>query len=159
MNMRSELKSESVWDYPRPPRIDPDHRSLQVHHDGLVLAESSRTVRVLETSHPPVFYIPPEDIDMTSLSRGRRTTFCEFKGEATYWDLAVAPRVDSVGWSYERPSAGFEEIGHWIAFYPSKVECYVDGERVRSQEGDFYGGWITSEIQGPFKGGPGTWGW
>lgn len=126
-------------------------------HGDTVLASSERTVRILETSHPPVFYIPHEEVDMSLLTKSRRTTFCEFKGQATYWDLDSG--IESVAWSYEQPSEGYEEIRHWIAFYPSKVECYVDGEQVRAQEGDFYGGWITSEIEGPFKGGPGTWGW
>ncbi len=157
--MRREPAAESVWDYPRPPSIDRDHREIRISHDGHILAASTRTARVLETSHPPVFYIPPEDVDMSLLARNRRTTFCEFKGQATYWDLAVGSGIDSVGWSYEHPSQGYEEIRHWIAFYPSKVDCFVEGERARPQEGDFYGGWITSEIQGPFKGGPGTRGW
>lgn len=154
--MRGALKHESVWDYPRPPRIDRDDRRVLVSHNGHVIAESTRTARVLETSHPPVFYIPPDDVDMEALARNKRTTFCEFKGTATYWDLGG---IDSVAWSYESPSPGYEEIRDWLAFYPSKVDCFVGEEQVLPQEGDFYGGWITSEIEGPFKGGPGTWGW
>ncbi len=157
--MRNELESESVWDYPRPPRVESDGRNIRVEFDGLTMAESSRAVRVLETSHPPVFYIPPEDVEMSLLAPSRRTTFCEFKGEATYWDLVRDPGVDSVAWSYPQPSPGFEQIRDSIAFYPSKVDCFVAGEPAKAQEGDFYGGWITSEIRGPFKGGPGTWGW
>ena len=152
------MRTESVWDYPRPPVVDPDDRLVRVSFEGLTIAESNQTVRILETSHPPVFYIPPRDIELSLLSMSQRSTFCEFKGEASYWDLSSAG-IDSVGWSYPNPSPGFEAIRDWMAFYPSKVDCYVDGEQVKPQEGDFYGGWITPEIRGPFKGGPGTWGW
>ena len=158
MLMSRTVRTESVWDYPRPPVVDPDDRLVRVSFERLTIAESSRTVRILETSHPPVFYIPPQDVELSLLSMSRRSSFCEFKGEASYWDLPTAG-LDLVGWSYANPSPGFETIRDWMAFYPSKVECYVDGEQVQPQEGDFYGGWITPEIRGPFKGGPGTWGW
>lgn len=157
--MTIERAPESVWDYPRPPRVEPDNRNVQVKFEDKLVARSQETVRVLETSHPPVFYIPQADIDLSILVQNRRTTFCEFKGQAIYWDLMIGDGVESVGWSYPSPSAGFEAIKDMIAFYPSRVDCYVDGEEVVAQEGDFYGGWITSEIRGPFKGGPGTWGW
>ncbi len=153
---------ESVWDYPRPPRLESTNKELKVIFNGEVIAQSNHGYRVLETSHPPVYYLPPTDIKMEFLRKLEGgTSFCEFKGAATYWDLQVGnKKVQRVGWSYESPNKRFTEITGYIAFYASKVdECYVDGERVQSQEGDFYGGWITSNIVGPFKGGPGTWGW
>jgi uncharacterized protein (DUF427 family) len=152
---------ESVWDYPRPPRAEHTSKRVRVVFNGVTIADTQRAVRVLETSHPPVYYIPPEDIHMEYLAENPRQTFCEFKGTANYWTLRVGNKtVDSVAWSYLRPNRGYEAIEGYLAFYPSKVDaCYVDDERVQAQEGDFYGGWITSDIVGPFKGGPGTWGW
>ena len=152
---------ESVWDYPRPPRVEAYPGLIEVHHNGCVLVKSSNTFRVLETSHPPVFYIPPEDAMTELLIKTARTSSCEFKGRAVYFDLVMSSgRIENVAWSYENPSRGYEAIKDHLAFYPSKLEaCYVDGEKVKAQEGDFYGGWITANIKGPFKGGPGTWGW
>ncbi len=152
---------ESVWDYPRPPRVEPYPGLVEIHHGRNKLAKSNRSCRVLETSHPPVFYIPSQDIMMELLQKTRKTSMCEFKGMAVYFDLVTAnEHIENVAWCYESPSRGFESIKDFLAFYPSKVEaCYVDGEKVKAQEGDFYGGWITSNLEGPFKGGPGTWGW
>ncbi len=156
-----EKQVESVWDYPRPPRVEAYPGLVEVHHGGEVLAKSSRAYRVLETSHPPVFYIPQADIMMKRLQKTNRTSMCEFKGMAVYYDLVTGLEpIKNAAWAYENPRRGFEEIKGHLAFYPSRVEaCYVDGEKVRAQEGDFYGGWITSNLKGPFKGGPGTWGW
>jgi uncharacterized protein (DUF427 family) len=157
----SKKQAESVWDYPRPPRVEFYEGLIEIDHGGYVVAKSSSTYRVLETSHPPVFYIPPCDIMMELLSVTGRTSICEFKGVAVYYDL-VAPglHVENAAWSYEKPRPGFEAIKDHLAFYPSKLDaCYVDGEKVKPQEGDFYGGWITANIKGPFKGGPGTRGW
>ena len=152
---------ESVWDYPRPPKVEAYSGLIEVRHKGIVLAKSSSAYRVLETSHPPVFYLPPADILLDYLAKTSRTSMCEFKGRAVYYDLVLPEGVvESVAWSYESPLRGYEVIAWHMAFYPSRVEaCYVDGERVKPQEGDFYGGWITANIKGPFKGGPGTWGW
>ncbi|HEV2128945.1 MAG TPA: DUF427 domain-containing protein [Thermomicrobiales bacterium] len=152
---------ESVWDYPRPPRMEPDSRRVIVRFNDEVVADSTRTHRVLETSHPPLFYIPPEDVRVELLNANGEQTWCEFKGDAHYYDLAVGDRVSrSAAWCYPEPAKGYEAIQYAIAFYPSRVdECTVDGEIVEAQAGDFYGGWITSEIIGPFKGGPGTQGW
>ncbi len=152
---------ESVWDYPRPPRVEAFSKLVEVHHRGYVLAKSSSTFRVLETSHPPVFYIPPGDIMMELLSKTGRTSICEYKGTAVYYNLVTPElQIENLAWSYENPRRGYEAIKNHLAFYPSKVDaCYVDGERVKPQEGDFYGGWITANIKGPFKGGPGTRGW
>jgi uncharacterized protein (DUF427 family) len=146
---------ESVWDYPRPPRVEAFSGLIEVHQNGYVLAKSSRTFRVLETSHPPVFYIPPEDIIMDLLSKTARTSDCEFKGMAVYFDLVLPEmKIENVAWAYENPVRGYEAIKDHLAFYPSKLDaCYIDGERVKPQKGDFYGGWITANIRGPFKGG------
>ncbi len=152
---------ESVWDYPRPPRVEPSGRLVRVEFAGVVIAETTRAVRVLETSHPPVYYIPPEDVRSEFLRPSRRHTFCEFKGEASYYDLAGGGReVRDAAWYYPDPSPGYEAIRDHLAFYPGRVDAaWVGDERVQPQAGDFYGGWITSEIEGPFKGGPGTAGW
>ncbi|MFF4322973.1 DUF427 domain-containing protein [Streptomyces sp. NPDC001568] len=154
--------TESVWDYPRPPRVESDPRHVVVAHGGIRVADTRRALRVLETSHPPVFYVPRDDTLSELFVRSGSTTWCEWKGVATYWDLLVpgAARSADAAWSYEAPLPGFASITGCVAFYPSRVSgCWVDGELVSGQPGDFYGGWITSEIVGPFKGGPGSQGW
>lgn len=152
---------ESVWDYPRPPRIEESGRRILVLFEGEHIAETKRALRVLETSHPPVYYIPPEDMRMEFLHPETYTTFCEWKGRAAYYTLEVKGRLSKhAAWYYPEPSQGYEQLRDMLAFYPGRVDaCYLDGERVEPQPGDFYGGWITSEIVGPFKGGPGTRGW
>ncbi|MFE9257313.1 DUF427 domain-containing protein [Streptomyces sp. NPDC006879] len=154
--------AESVWDYPRPPRVEADGRHVVVTYAGMRVADTHRALRVLETSHPPVFYVPRADTLPGLLVRSNSRTLCEWKGVATYWDLVVAGRVRAAdaAWSYEAPAAGYTALTGCLAFYPSRVEgCWVEGEPVVAQPGDFYGGWITSEIEGPFKGGPGSQGW
>ncbi len=152
---------ESVWDYPRPPRVERMTKQIQVVFAGEVIAESDRALRVLETSHPPVYYIPPEDVRMQLLRLVPRSTFCEFKGQARYYSVKVGDQsAAEAAWFYPDPTRGYEALRDYIAFYPGRVEaCYIDSERVQPQPGDFYGGWITGEIIGPFKGGPGTTGW
>jgi uncharacterized protein (DUF427 family) len=152
---------ESVWDYPRPPRVERTGKRVVVRHRGVNVADSTRSWRVLETSHPPVYYVPADDIAPGLLQRATGSSFCEFKGTAGYWDLVVGDaRVRDAAWSYDHPSPDYAVLAGALAFYPGRVdECTVDGERVRPQEGDFYGGWITDDIAGPFKGGPGTRGW
>ncbi len=152
---------ESVWDYPRPPRLEATSKHLKVIFNNQVIAETTRAYRVLETSHPPVYYIPQEDVRMEFLTPTRQRSFCEFKGEAAYWDLTVGQsRSRNAAWSYPHPTGSFEPITNHLAFYASRVDsCLVDGEEVQAQAGDFYGGWITSDIVGPFKGAPGTRGW
>ena len=152
---------ESVWDYPRPPRVESVSAPIRIVFNGVVIAQSNRTFRVLETSHPPVYYIPREDIQMQYLTTNPRRTFCEFKGQAAYWDLQVDAQESSLAaWSYPNPNSAYMEIKDHLAFYASRVdEAYVGSEKVQAQAGDFYGGWITSNIVGPFKGGPGTKGW
>ena len=152
---------ESVWDYPRPPRLDDCGARIRVIANGVVIADSIKTKRMLETSHPPVYYIPQDDVDMESLIATEGHSFCEWKGEAKYYSVSIAGQTtDKAAWCYPNPSSRFAAIRGFIAFYPSKVEaCYVDEEKVVAQEGDFYGGWITSNLVGPFKGPPGTFGW
>ena len=152
---------ESVWDYPRPPRVEASTRRIRVVIGDVTVADTTRAFRVLETSHPPVYYIPPEDVRREYLRPSRRRTFCEFKGDASYYDLEVDGRiVRDAAWYYQDPSPGYEPIRDHLAFYPGRVdECFVDDERVAAQAGDFYGGWVTADIEGPFKGGPGTTGW
>jgi uncharacterized protein (DUF427 family) len=152
---------ESVWDYPRPPRLEEVDGRVKVVFGGVTLAYTTRAKRVLETSHPPVYYIPPEDIRMEHLRPAVGTTFCEWKGRAQYWDAAAEEREEQrAAWSYPEPTPSFASLKDYVAFYPSKMDsCWVAGERAEAQEGDFYGGWITSNIVGPFKGAPGTWGW
>ncbi|MEL7122742.1 MAG: DUF427 domain-containing protein [Bacteroidota bacterium] len=153
---------ESVWDYPRPPKLEATSKHLKVVFNGKVVLETNKAYRVLETSHPPVYYIPQEDIDMRLMETVEgRQSFCEWKGRANYWNLIVDNQTSPMAaWSYPAPNTRFLPIKDYLAFYATRVdECYVDGERVQAQEGDFYGGWITNDIVGPFKGGTGTWGW
>jgi uncharacterized protein (DUF427 family) len=152
---------ESVWSYPRPPALDPSTEHVVVEFGGHIVADTRRAIRVLETSHPPTYYLPLEDVDQTFLAADPRRTFCEFKGEAAYADVVVGERRSRLAcWWYPEPTAGFEALRDHITFYPSRVDrCLVDGEEVRSSEGDFYGGWITSRVSGPFKGAPGTQWW
>jgi uncharacterized protein (DUF427 family) len=152
---------ESVWDYPRPPRVEETSKRVRVVFDGETVADTTRAKRVLETSHPPVYYVPLDDVRGEFLVRTARSSFCEWKGRAGYYTVRVGDReAPDAAWFYPEPTPAFEPIRNYVAFYPSRMDaCYVDDERVRSQEGDFYGGWITGEIVGPFKGGPGTRGW
>jgi uncharacterized protein (DUF427 family) len=153
---------ESVWDYPRPPRLEDSGRRIKVVFGGVTLAYTTRAKRVLETSHPPVYYLPPEDIRMEHLSPSDGTSLCEWKGRARYFDVVLTDELSErrVAWCYPDPVPAYRELKDHVAFYPSRMDaCWVDGERVEAQEGDFYGGWITSDIAGPFKGAPGTWGW
>lgn len=161
---KDEQAVESVWDYPRPPRLEKSERRITIVYAGVAIADSLRAMRILETSHPPVYYIPQADLAMEFLKpSSKRGSFCEFKGVASYWSLALPDGggpVEDVAWSYARPSARYVPLKDHLAFYASRVdECMVDGERVVPQPGDFYGGWITSHVKGPFKGAPGTLGW
>ena len=152
---------ESVWDYPRPPRVEASARLLRVVFAGVTVAETTRGFRVLETSHPPMYYFPPEDVRTEYLRLNGGHSYCEFKGRTDYYDLVVGEQVSSdAAWFYRAPLPGFQEIRDHIAFYPGRVDaCFVDDEQVQAQESDYYGGWITSEIEGPFKGAPGTMRW
>jgi len=152
---------ESVWDYPRPPRLEVSSKRIKVVFNGVTIADSQQTQRVLETSHPPVYYIPPEDIKMEYLTPTNQQSFCEWKGVANYYTITVGDQQEiNAAWYYSNPTLEFAPIKNYVAFYPSKMEaCYVDEEQVKAQPGDFYGGWITNDIVGPFKGATGSWGW
>jgi len=144
---------QSVWDYPRPPRIERDPRQVIVRVGAVVIAHSHRSARVLETGSPPSFYLPPEDVELGLLKTIADSSSCEWKGEATYWTLVVSDRrIERAAWSYPDPFPGFEGIRGYFSFYAARVECYVDSVRVEAQPGGFYGGWITPEVAGPFKG-------
>ncbi len=152
---------ESVWDYPRPPKLEQSRRLIVVRYQGILVAETRDAWRVLETSHPPTWYIPSHDVAPGALTQSStQSTRCEWKGAATYWDVhGNGDMAAGAAWSYEDPTSQFLPIAGHLAFSPSRLECEVDGERVIPQEGGFYEGWITSEVVGPFKGIPGSWGW
>lgn len=160
---------ESVWDYPRPPRLEETSKHIQIIFNGVTIVDTHRAKRVLETSHPPTYYIPPEDIKMEYLIATQRGSFCEWKGQARYFTVKVGESQEDgraertatdVAWSYPNPTPTFATIKDHVAFYAHAMDaCYVDGEKAQPQPGNFYGGWVTSDIVGPFKGEPGTWGW
>ncbi|QWT23789.1 DUF427 domain-containing protein [Subtercola sp. PAMC28395] len=152
---------ESVWDYPRPPRIEPSTERIVIVFGGETIVDTTDSVRVLETSHPPVYYLPRAAFRSGSLSDARGQSFCEFKGLAGYLSVhGGSQTAPSAAWYYADPSPGYELLAGRVAVYPSAMQqCTVGGEVVTSQEGDFYGGWITSRVVGPFKGAPGTLGW
>jgi uncharacterized protein (DUF427 family) len=152
---------ENVWDYPRPPALVPCERRVRVELGGVLIADSRRALRVLETSHPPTIYIPPEDVRMECLLPVRRTSRCEFKGTARYFDLVAGERSEpEAAWAYPDPVARYAALRDHVALYPGRMDaCRLDDELVASQPGDFYGGWITGDLTGPFKGAPGTLGW
>jgi uncharacterized protein (DUF427 family) len=156
-----ERARESVWDYPRPPRVERERRHVRVELGGETIAESDRAVRVLETAGPPTIYVPPEDVHSEALRPAKKTTECEWKGTASYFDAIAGNRVrPRAAWTYPEPKPGYEQLRDWIAFYAGRVDAaYLGDERVTPQPGDFYGGWITAEIEGPFKGEPGSEGW
>ena len=152
---------ESVWDYPRPPRLEDTNKHIQIIFNDIAIADTHQAKRVLETSHPPVYYIPPCDILIEHLVLMPHSSWCEWKGRAAYYTvLAGEKQEQNAAWYYPAPTAEFADLKDYVAFYPHLMDaCYVDGEKVQAQPGDFYGGWITSDIIGPFKGGVGTWGW
>jgi len=152
---------ESVWDYPRPPRVEEVSKRIEVVFNGVKIADTVRAKRVLETSHPPVYYIPPQDVRLECLVEAAGSSFCEWKGRARYYTVVVdSRRAEKAAWSYPQPAAGYEAIRDHLAFYAGPMDaCTVGGERVEPQPGGFYGGWITSKVVGPFKGEPGTRGW
>jgi uncharacterized protein (DUF427 family) len=151
---------ESVWDYPRPPRIEPFPREVVVTTGQVEIARTRRALRVMETASPPTVYIPRSDVVATCLHPAPGASYCEWKGAARYFSVwTPSLRLDAVGWSYDDPLPGFETIREYVSFYPGRIACYIDGVRVQAQPGGFYGGWITPEVVGPFKGGAGTAGW
>ena len=152
---------ESVWDYPRPPRVEGSIRRVRILFNDRMIVDSTRAVRVLETSGPPVYYVPPDDVATEYLEPSGHRTFCEWKGLAEHFTLRVDGRESrDAAWSYSSPTRGYERITGYLAFYPGRVdECLLDDEAVQPQPGHYYGGWITSDIVGPFKGEPGSEGW
>ncbi len=153
---------ERVWDYPRPPALVPCDRRVRVVVDGVVVADSTAALRVLETSHPPTVYVPPDDLlDGALVASAARSTVCEWKGRATYLDVVAGERrVAAAAWTYRAPVERYAALRDHVAFFPGRVDAaWLGDERIVAQEGDFYGGWITSDLVGPFKGAAGTWGW
>ena len=150
-----------MWSYPRPPRVEPSGRRVEITLGGTIVAATTAALRVLETSHPPVWYLPVEAFGPGVLVPVEGASYCEYKGMASYFDLVAGEvRAPRAAWTYPLPTRGYEALTGHVAVYPGRVDrCTVDGEVVRAQEGDFYGGWITDEIVGPFKGAPGTRGW
>jgi len=152
---------ESVWDYPRPPRVEPTDERVVIRFGGTVVADTRDAVRVLETSHPPVYYLPREAFGDGVLEPSAGGSFCEYKGSARYLGIRSGEALaEHAAWYYPSPSAGFEELAGRVAVYAGPMDsCEVDDEIVTPQEGGFYGGWITSRVSGPFKGSPGSRGW
>ena len=151
---------ESVWDYPRPPRVEPVASHVRVEHAGEIVAESDRALRVLETASPPAIYLPPADVESQLLEPAEGHTVCEWKGLASYFDVVGGgSRSERAAWTYPKPNLDYSGLRDYIAFNAGRVECYLGEERVRPQHGEFYGGWITDEIAGPVKGEPGSEGW
>ncbi len=153
---------EKVWDYPRPPALAPVDKAIEIRFGGRTIAQTEAAWRVMETSHPPVYYLPPEAFDAGVLvASGGRGSFCEWKGAAVYWDIVAGDkRAARAGWSYPAPTERFAPIRDYVAVYAGPMEaCLVGGEIVTPQPGGFYGGWITKDLVGPFKGAPGSAGW
>ena len=162
VGIRSIDSMESVWDYPRPPAVEACEARVRVLLGDATLVDSRHAFRVLETSHPPTIYVPPRDVAMDLFTESERSpTFCEFKGRAHYLDVTVGERtVSAVAWTYRNPSFGYELLRDHLAFYADRVdEAWLDQQQVDAQESGFYGGWVTPDITGPFKGPPGTRGW
>jgi uncharacterized protein (DUF427 family) len=152
---------ESVWDYPRPAILEDTDKHLKVICNGIVLAETTRGKRVLETSHPPTYYFPPEDIKLEYLMETPKKNLCEWKGAYQYYDIKIGDKLLTyAAWRYFQPTPNFAPMQEYYGFIAALMDaCYVNNELVKPQSGDFYGGWITADIVGPFKGEPGTWGW
>ncbi len=152
---------ESVWDYPRPPAIEPVTEHIKIVYGGVEIANSNKSFRILETSHPPTYYLPISSFVEGSLVATDRTSFCEFKGVAIYYHIeAKGLSSDFAAWGYQNPNEKYSSLKNHISVYASRMDaCFIGSEQVQAQEGDFYGGWITSKVVGPFKGGAGTWGW
>ncbi|MCC5944013.1 MAG: DUF427 domain-containing protein [Bernardetiaceae bacterium] len=152
---------ESVWDYPRPPRLEATTKTIRVVFAGKDIITTNNALRMLETSHPPTYYLPMAEVEQQYLRPSGKTSFCEFKGQAQYFDVVVGEKVaPQAAWYYADPSKKYPNLEGHIAFYAHLMDaCYVNEEAVKPQEGGFYGGWITSDLAGPFKGIPGSWGW
>ena len=152
---------ESVWDYPRPPAVQAVEQRVRVEFNGVLIADTEKALRVVETAGAPVYYIPPEDIKMELLQTSQHSSFCEWKGSAIYWTVQVNDRkAGNAAWGYPQPDKGYEAIKDYLAFYAQKMDaCYVGAEQATPQPGKFYGGWVTSNIVGPIKGEPRSEAW
>ena len=156
---------ESVWDFPRPPRLETVDKRVRVDFAGRTIADSTRACRIVETAGAPCYYLPPHDVETDALRATDATSICEWKGAATYWDLVSGDRVsERAAWTYPEPltdlGQDYERIAGWYAFYPARADgCWLDDEQVRPQPGGFYGGWVTDALTGPIKGVPGSDGW
>ena len=151
---------ESVWDYPRPPELSKDSRKVEIKWMDKTMALTKEAIRVLETASPPTFYLPKNDVNTDFFKIAAGSSYCEWKGKATYWNISVDGKtLEKAAWSYENPTPAIQHIAGYISVYPGKLECYVNNIRVKPQPGGFYGGWMTPEIVGPVKGDPGTRGW
>lgn len=151
---------ESVWDYPRPPAYVPDTRGVEIWAGSQRIAQSEQAIRALETGSPPAFYLPPDAVDGRFLRPSTHRSFCEWKGEARYFDVMASDRcLEAVVWCYPDPLPGAEVIAGWLSAYPEQLQCYVGGAGVEPQTGRYYGGWVTGELVGPWKGAPGTGHW
>ena len=149
-----------MWDYPRPPALEASTERVMIRLGDVVIADTTASYRVLETSHPPTYYVPPADVDTELLRPAPGSSFCEWKGSASYYDVVVGDTVlPRAIWAYPTPTERFSAIADFVSCYPSTLECTVDGERVTPQAGGFYGGWVTSRVAGPFKGTPGSEWW
>jgi uncharacterized protein (DUF427 family) len=151
----------SVWDFPRPPRLEATDRHIRVVAAGVLIADTRQALRLLETSHPPTYYLPPDDVRTDLLRVSERRSSCEFKGTASYYGVFVNDSlIENCAWTYLDPVPRYAALKDHLAFFAGLMdECWVGDELARPQPGGFYGGWITSDLDGPFKGGPGTWGW
>ncbi len=149
----------SVWDFPRPPAIEKTHKKLEILNGLETLASSTRALAILETASPPTYYVPPNDVSQKLLTKiPHKESLCEWKGKAVYWALKTSPDK-MIAWSYPNPFPEYAVLKDYFAFYPQELACYLDGERVVPQPGEFYAGWITNDLTGPFKGEPGTGHW
>lgn len=159
--IKPQKGQESVWDYPRPPKLEKVKKTIEIFFNDTLIAHTTNAYRVLETSHPPVYYLPLDDIKKEYLQNSERTTYCEWKGAGSYYHVFVNGKTAAdAAWYYDKPKAGFEAIKGYPAFYAQSMDkCFINGVEVEPQPGGFYGGWITPEIVGPFKGEEGTWGW
>lgn len=152
---------ESVWDYPRPPAVEPVTVPVRIELGSIVLAESRNAVRILETASAPAIYLPFRDIRMDLMEPEAQGSICEWKGPWNYWSIVTGKHnIPQAAWSYPEPWSGYEPIRDHLSFYPAKVDaCWLGDQRVEPQPGGFYGGWVTPEIVGPMKGDPGSGGW
>ena len=159
--IKSKAGQESVWDYPRPPRLEPFKGHIRIVFNNEIIYDAHDALRILETSHPPTYYLPMFHFKEGVLKTNPASSFCEFKGKAKYYDINVNGKVVmEAAWYYPNPNPAYEALKDHISVYAHLMDsCFVDDEKVDAQQGNFYGGWITSNIVGPFKGAPGTWGW